>query len=108
MQDEQEILSGSVTAVVFQNRENGYAVVRLLCDDGSLVNVVGTIPMTTVGERLVVAGRWSHHPSYGRQFEAEFLERLMPEAADDILVYLSSRALRGVGAVTARRQKQDI
>ncbi len=97
------MIRGSVTAVVYQNEENGYAVLRFQTEGGETVTVVGTIPMTTVGERLVVAGRWSRHPAYGRQFEAEFLERLMPERASDILTYLSSRAVKGIGAATARR-----
>ncbi len=97
------MIRGSVTAVVYQNEENGYAVLRFQTEGGETVTVVGTIPMTTVGERLVVAGRWSRHPAYGRQFEAEFLERLMPERAADILTYLSSRAVKGIGAATARR-----
>ena len=73
------MIRGSVTAVVYQNEENGYAVLRFQTEGGETVTVVGTIPMTTVGERLVVAGRWSRHPAYGRQFEAEFLERIGQE-----------------------------
>ena len=103
MEARQELIRGSVAAVVYQNEENGYAVIRLRTEDGSTVTVVGTIPMTTVGERLLVTGRWGQHAAYGRQFEAEFLERLMPEAAADILAYLSAHTLRGIGAVTARR-----
>ena len=101
--EDQEILRGSVETVIYQNDENGYAVLRFRTEAGETVTVVGTIPMTAVGERLAVAGRWRSHPAYGRQFEAEFLERLMPESAADILAYLSSRALKGIGAVTARR-----
>ena len=101
--DRQEILRGSIEAVVFQNNENGYAVVRLRAEDGETVTVVGTIPMATVGERLTAAGKWGCHAAYGRQFEAEFLERLMPETGGEILSYLSSRALKGVGEKTAER-----
>ena len=75
---EMEILQGTVSAVVFQNYDNGYAVLRLSCQDGQSVTVVGTIPLPSVGERLMVTGKWSSHPSFGRQFEAEFLERLLP------------------------------
>ena len=74
---EQEVLCGTVAAIVFQNQENGYTVLRLRSQDGELVTVVGSIPMTVVGERLSITGRWANHASYGRQFEAELLERLM-------------------------------
>ncbi len=98
-----EILQGSICAVVFQNYENGYAVLRLACPDGNTVTVVGTIPLPVVGERLSVTGHWSSHASYGRQFEAEFLERLMPSSASEIVSYLSGRVVKGIGPKTAAR-----
>ena len=100
---EQELLCGTVEAIVFQNQENGYTVLRLRSQDGELVTVVGSIPMTVVGERLSITGRWISHATYGRQFEADLLERLMPESRDEILAYLSSRVVKGIGARTAAR-----
>ena len=102
-QQELEILQGTIGAVVYQNYENGYAVLRLLCEDGQSVTVVGTIPLPAVGERLMVTGHWSTHQSYGKQFDAEFLERLMPQSRNGILSYLSSRIIKGVGPKTAAR-----
>ena len=96
-------MQGTIAAVVFQNYDNGYAVLRLKCADGQAVTVVGTIPMPAVGEILMVTGKWSSHSSYGRQFEAEFLERMMPRTSIDILAYLSSRIIKGVGPRTAAR-----
>ena len=100
---EQEILYGAVKTVVFQNPENGYTVLRLLTQDGETVTVVGTIPMTAVGERLSITGHWTAHASYGKQFEAELLERFLPESRSEILAFLSSRAVKGVGEKTAQR-----
>lgn len=101
-QQEMEILQGTIGAVVFQNYDNGYAVLRLRCG-GDTVTVVGTIPMPAVGERLMVTGHWASHSSYGRQFEAEFLERLLPQTATEILQYLSGRVVKGIGPRTAAR-----
>ncbi len=100
---ELEILQGTVQAVVYQNYENGYTVLRLNAETGQMVTVVGTIPLAIMGERLVVTGKWSNHASYGRQFEAEFLERLMPETTPEILSYLSSRTVKGIGPKLAAR-----
>ncbi len=97
------MLYGTVSAVIFQNTENGYTVLRLRSQDGDMVTVVGTIPMTVVGERLAITGRWTAHASYGRQFEADLLERLMPESSEEILDYLSSRAVKGIGEKTAQK-----
>ena len=98
-----EILQGIISAVVFQNYDNGYAVLRLQTEGGQTVTVVGTIPMPAVGERLMVTGKWSSHSNYGRQFEAEFLERLMPQNAMEIIAYLSGRVIKGIGPVLANR-----
>jgi len=101
--EELEILQGAISAVVYQNYENGYAVLRLNVGGGQNVTVVGTIPLPAVGERLMVTGKWSSHASYGRQFEAEFLERLLPQTAMEILSYLSSRVIKGIGPRMAAR-----
>ena len=100
---ESEMIRGTVQGIVFQNAENGYTVLRLRTEGGETVTVTGTIPMTVVGERLVIAGKWGRHPSHGPQFEAEFLERLMPETTQEIFAYLSSRAVKGIGAKTAAK-----
>ena len=102
-QNELEILQGTVAGIVFQNYENGYAVLRLRCDGGDTVTVVGIIPLPAAGERLMVTGKWSSHPSYGRQFEAEFLERMMPQTTLEIQQYLSSRSIKGIGPKLAAR-----
>ncbi len=98
-----EILQGTISAVVYQNYENGYSVLRLNLGGGENVTVVGTIPLPVVGEQLMVTGRWSTHSNYGKQFEAEFLDRMMPQSASEILAYLSSRVVKGIGPKTAAR-----
>ena len=103
MTEDLEMIQGAISAVVYQNYDNGYAVLRLSVGGGQNVTVVGTVPMPAVGERLLVTGKWSTHASYGRQFEAEFLERLMPQSAMEILNYLSSRVIKGIGPKMATR-----
>ncbi len=102
-QPELEILQGTIRAVVFQNYDNGYAVLRLGLENNQAITVVGTIPLPVVGERLMVTGKWSTHSNYGRQFEAEFLERLMPQTHAEILTYLSGRVIKGIGPRMAAR-----
>ncbi len=103
MEQELEIIQGTIGAVVFQNYENGYAVLRLNVGGGQAVTVVGTIPLPAPGERLMVTGKWSNHASYGKQFDAEFLERLLPQTSMEILSYLSGRIIKGIGPKTAAR-----
>ncbi len=100
---ELEVLQGTIQAVVYQNYDNGYSVLRLNVGQGQPVTVVGTIPLPIVGEQLMVTGKWSTHSSYGKQFEAEFLERLMPQSASQIQTYLSGRIIKGIGARMAAK-----
>ena len=100
---EPEILQGVISAVIYENYENGYAVLRVSCQDGQTVTVVGTIPLPVDGEHLMVTGKWSNHSSYGKQFEAEFLERMMPQTKADMVGYLSSRVIKGIGPKIAAR-----
>lgn len=103
MPEELKIIQGSICAVVYQNAENGYAVLKLDQGANQIITVVGTIPLPVVGEQLMVTGKWGNHSSYGRQFEAEFLERLMPQTALEIQAYLGSRVIKGIGPRTAAR-----
>lgn len=100
---EQELIQGTVAAVLYQNQENGYSVIRFTTDQGVTITVVGTIPMCTPGEHLAVTGHWEEHTTHGPQFRAEFLERVMPSGAEAIETYLSSRAIKGIGPRTASR-----
>ena len=99
----QELIRGTVAAVLYQNQENGYTVVRFTTEQGINITVVGTIPMCTPGERLAVTGHWEDHMTHGPQFRAEFLERVMPSGAEAIETYLSSRVIKGIGPRTASR-----
>ena len=103
MESERTQLEGSVAAVVFQNPENGYSVLRLNAGGKEPVTVVGVVPSTSVGERLRVEGRWIEHATYGRQLEITSVERLMPEGRIEILAYLSSHAVRGIGPKMAAK-----
>ncbi|MDR2358152.1 MAG: ATP-dependent RecD-like DNA helicase [Oscillospiraceae bacterium] len=94
-------IEGVVTAVVFRNRESGYAVLRVKADDGE-VTAVGCMPDVAAGERVKLKGEWTAHRTYGQQFKAELFERGAPEGTDGIYQYLASGALKHVGAATAR------
>lgn len=100
---EQTLIRGTVEAVLFENQENGYTVIRFKNESGEIITVVGTIPLTAAGETLVITGHWENHSTHGPQFRAEFLERVMPSGASAIEKYLSSRVIRGVGPQTAKR-----
>ena len=98
---ELELLEGTVSAVIFQNEENGYTILKLDVHDEQ-VTVVGPMAGVAPGEYLSVRGRWTRHPTYGPQMKAEVVERRLPQGLKEIYHYLSSGAVKGVGKATAR------
>lgn len=96
-------LEGTIHSIIFQNHDNGYTVLRLVDSEGEVSTVVGCIPCAAPGERLAVTGSWGSHPQHGEQFTAMDVERRLPDEEDEILSYLSSGIVRGVGPATAQR-----
>ena len=99
-------IDGTIQHVIFQNEENGYTVLRLVTGDGEAVTVVGTIPCAAPGENLIVTGHWVSHPVHGDQVQAGQVERHMPTTENEILDYLSSGVIKGIGPATADRLVQ--
>lgn len=53
---EWNLIEGTVEAVIYQNRENGYTVLRLDAGESGGVTVVGCLPGVAPGERITVRG----------------------------------------------------
>ena len=101
---ERVTVEGTVENVIFHNEENGYTVLLLTVEgEEEPVTVVGCIPCAAAGEGMTVTGVWSVHPVHGSQLTAESVERRMPEREEDMIAYLSSGILKGVGPATAQR-----
>ena len=49
---EETTIMGTVLSVVFQNEENGYAVLRLVTDDGELFNARWLRPLRGAGRKI--------------------------------------------------------
>ena len=91
-----------VEGIVYRNPENGYSVLDMSCD-GELFTAVGLMSTVCAGEELTMQGAWTMHQSFGRQFKVEAFERKLPKSASDMLRYLSSGTIKGVGPATAMR-----
>ena len=99
---EQHQVDGTVSAVIYQNEENGYTILRLDVKEEE-ITVVGPMAGVSPGEYLTVRGRWVRHPTYGQQFRADSVERRLPQGLKEIYHYLASGAVKGVGKATARQ-----
>ena len=101
MQNEQ--LHGTIVKLIFQNPDNWYSVCDVETDTHELVTVVGIMPYASAGEGLMVEGSWIQTKEYGRQFKVEKYEKIMPKQTNEILKYLSSGAVKGIGPKIAQK-----
>lgn len=103
MDQDKELLeiSGTVENIIYKNEENGYTVLRLKNDSGEMVTVVGCFPYAAAGESMIISGNWMNHNVHGRQFKAEFAQRLLPTNANAIYQFLAGGSVKGIGPATA-------
>jgi exodeoxyribonuclease V alpha subunit len=94
-------LFGVAEEIIYRKEDTGYTVLDVASEDGELITVVGVLPEIAAGEEVHFIGSWDRHPTFGRQFRAESVERAMPSTAATMLKYLSSGAVKGVGPSTA-------
>jgi exodeoxyribonuclease V alpha subunit len=98
------VLQAEVQNVTFFNAQNGYAVIRVKArDEPGVVTAVGHVLQVRPGEMLRITGQWKEHPKYGRQFQMDKVEPLLPADVNAIRRYLASGQLKGVGPVLAER-----
>ncbi|MDR1674163.1 MAG: ATP-dependent RecD-like DNA helicase [Oscillospiraceae bacterium] len=94
---------GTVESVLFKNVKSGYAVVDLATETQELVTVVGQLGNVETGEHLNVTGKFTTHPRFGRQLQAETFERELPNSSENIEKYLSSGIIKGVSKGLAKK-----
>ena len=101
--NEKESVSGTVDSVIYSSDETGYTVCEIEDENGLPAVLVGTMPYIAEGDTVTAAGRWTNHPTYGRQFKVEMYEKTLPGTENEILRYLSSGAIHGIGPKTAAK-----
>lgn len=108
--------------IIFRNEENGYTVALFsrkmpAAGDSAVVKpahsagapaireftAVGNMPFLEAGDYAGLSGKWVVHNSYGQQLQVEHYAQVTPHSAADILQYLSSGSVHGIGQKTAER-----
>ena len=97
-----ESVKGYVNHVIFQNKENGYAVIELETQ-GEEITCVGNFRSIEAGETLELTGNYVEHPVYGRQLKVETSQVTVPDDAMSMERYLGSGAIKGVREPLAAR-----
>lgn len=95
-------LEGVVENIVYRNEENGYTVLEI-SDGDDYITAVGVMPLAEAGDKVALTGTFTEHKNYGRQFSAQVCEVCRPTETADILRYLSSGAIKGIGPSTAQK-----
>ncbi|MCB9897446.1 MAG: ATP-dependent RecD-like DNA helicase [Planctomycetes bacterium] len=95
-------LDGTLLVITYRNDTNGWTVARLEVEGHKdPVTLVGSLPGVEVGDSLRVRGRWTDHPSYGKQLAAESAEMRPPSGRKGLVQYLGGGRIKGVGPKTA-------
>ncbi len=97
-----ETVKGYVDHIIYQNKENGYAVISLETEGDELI-CVGNFRSVEAGETLELKGNYVEHPVYGHQLKVESSRVTVPDDAMSMERYLGSGAIKGIGQALASR-----
>ncbi len=99
-----ETLQGILERIVYENSDTGYTVGRLSARDHSeLITVVGNLASVNPGESMLLQGEWVDNARYGRQFQIEKYETILPANVVGLRKYLGSGLIKGIGPKMATR-----
>jgi exodeoxyribonuclease V alpha subunit len=97
-------LEAVLERITYANQETGYTVARVATGRSSdLLTVVGPLLGAQPGESLRLQGRWASHPQYGRQFQVDTYDTVLPATIQGIRRYLGSGLIKGIGPRMAER-----
>lgn len=97
-----EYLNGIVEAIVFKSEDTGYVVSKINLER-EIINAVGIVPFMKEGQNVKLKGEWVIHKQFGKQFNIEEYEEILPDSIKGIERYLSTGIVKGIGPITAKR-----
>ncbi|MBR6573232.1 MAG: ATP-dependent RecD-like DNA helicase [Clostridia bacterium] len=95
-------IKGIVENVTYRNRDNGYTVVKIKAGK-EYITAAGIMPYLSDGDSVTLYGDYVVHSVYGRQFRVDAAEVSAPQSQLQVLRFLSSGAIKGVGPSTAAK-----
>ena len=76
---------------------------RILPDGGTPISFSGKFGVSE-GQVVTLSGRWSNHPKYGRQFEADSVSLTIPPTLEGMMHYIRrDKHFKGIGPVYAEK-----
>lgn len=100
----EEHLSGIVKSIRYVSADESFSIFTIEeKETGKSITVTGDVGRPYAGEAVSVRGCWVKHPRFGMQLKAYHMEIIKPEEAEDILQFLSSGMISGIGPTMAKR-----
>ncbi len=93
-------INAEIISIRYENPENGFAVVTLLCSDGLKIAAKGTLNSPQCGQNIEADGYFEKHPEFGLQFRVESCRLVLPTTVSGIARFLQ-HAIPGIGPKTA-------
>jgi exodeoxyribonuclease V alpha subunit len=105
LEENQKIkIKGILEKIVFKNPENDFLIGRIRNDESNeLVTIVVHSPELQTGEKIEITGKWVINKKYGKQFEVENIEYLIPTTMEGIEKYLGSGLIKGIGPAMSKK-----
>ncbi|MCF8306473.1 MAG: ATP-dependent RecD-like DNA helicase [Ignavibacteriales bacterium] len=98
-----DTIQGKILKIVFRNEENGYTVAKFKRDAFTIDTITGYIHDLNEGDEFELTGKWTIHSKFGKQFQVEKYNTVLPTSAIDIEKYLASRVFKGIGPAMAKK-----
>src|SRR2546426_299600 len=99
-----ETLTGTIERITFHNPDNGFAVLRVqVRARREPIAVIGHVATASAGEQIEATGDWVIDREHGRQFRADRITTSLPNSDADLVRYLGSGLIKGIGPRYARR-----
>lgn len=93
-------IKGKVVRVI--SDKGNWAAISFRADDGCLVSCAGSIISPQVNATMELTGEYYEDPKWGLQFKVSSSKQIM-ERKGEIVDYLSSAFIKGIGPVTAQK-----
>lgn len=101
-----ESLSGVVERIIFNRSDTNFYVFTVQINQNQVVTASGSIIPINVGEQIQLAGTWTMHPKFGKQFQVHSCTVQIPTSVIGLKKYLGSGLIKGIGPAYAEKLVQ--
>lgn len=103
MRSDGEKIEGKIVRIIYFNNENNYSILSIETKNLEKQTVVGYLVHPREGETYKFFGEWKTHNKFGKQFQFNSFEHIVPTSSEAIEQYLSTGIIHGIGPALAGR-----